>query len=165
MKTEDDGTMKSFPHALEQVSRKSSRWQRDARQRFERCRGGPLLRSHLGDLVSLDEHLRRDEGHGCQAAEGARGREQAPEKDRRRSSARHRLVGRDRVGKLLTPALSSPMWSSYAPLRGARLCRKKSGLGRPADDLQPGNRGTFDHCIAKSAEKITTGASTATVMS
>ncbi len=66
---------------------------------------------------------------------------------------------------MLTPALSSPMWNPCAPLRGARLCWKKSGLGRLADDLQPGYRGTFDHCIAKRAEKITTGASTATVMS
>ncbi len=31
------------------------------------------------------------------------------------------FVGRDRLGKLLTPALSSPMWGSCAPLPEEKL--------------------------------------------
>src|SRR5215208_7877126 len=56
------------------------------------------------DPAALAEPVRRDEGRGRQAAEGAREGEPRAEADRGRPDARHPRLQGDRQGKLLSPS-------------------------------------------------------------
>ena len=66
-------------------------------------RGRKEARHQRGDLPSLEEPLRRDEGRRDEAPEGAGDRERPPQEDRRRAGCGHQHPEGGESGKLLSP--------------------------------------------------------------
>src|SRR5665213_1699500 len=78
---------------------------RQAARRGDRVAGGvQAARGVRADVLPVAEPVRRDEGRGREAVEGARGGERQAEADRRRSGSREPGAEGDRKGKLVSPS-------------------------------------------------------------
>src|SRR5271154_439159 len=78
---------------------------RSAARRGDRVAGGvQAARGVRADVLPVAQPVRRDEGRGREAAEGARGGEREAEADRRRSGPREPGAEGDRKGKLVSPS-------------------------------------------------------------